>query len=164
MAAEGGAVPEEVTLVTSDGQEFQVAEQDAVVSPTIRQMIEDGLGNRRFTLPNVTSQDIPKVIAFAQKLVESRAAAAGDGPYADHEADIAWAKDLVQVDPTSLTRLILAAHYLEMDDLLHFACERAAEVMAGRTADEIQKMFSLKCVVTPAEQAEIQKKNEWAFE
>lgn len=57
-----------------------------------------------------------------------------------------------------------AADHLGIEELLHVAREHAAEVMSGRTPEEVQKLFSLKCDLTPEEEAEIREKNKWAFE
>ncbi|KAL6657062.1 hypothetical protein ACP70R_004842 [Stipagrostis hirtigluma subsp. patula] len=155
MATEEGA-ESKITLVSSDGHEFEVAEHVAMVSPTIKRMIEDDLSNRRVLLPTIASKILLKAVDFAEDLFKSRVAAAA------LEKD-KWAKELAQMDPTSITCLILAAEHLGIDELLDLACRRAAEVMAGRTAEEVQRMFSLKCEVTSEEEAEIRKKYGWAF-
>lgn len=95
MAAEEGTVANLVTLVSSDGHEFEVAEEVAVVSPTIKRLIEEGLGNRRITLPNITSKILKIVVEFAAEFHNANV----DDPDADPEGDNAWGEELDNVDP-----------------------------------------------------------------
>ncbi|OEL21718.1 hypothetical protein BAE44_0017260 [Dichanthelium oligosanthes] len=90
MAAQQGAGPEPVNLVSAEGNEFEVPETVALLSPTITRMIGDG---RRVFLPTIRSKILAKVIEFAENLLDSRATAdaavAGDVEV-DYEMDLSW--------------------------------------------------------------------------
>ena len=43
-------------------------------------------------------------------------------------------------------------------------CQTVADMIKGRTPEEIRKTFYIKNDFTPEEEAEIRKENQWAFE
>ncbi|KAF8679136.1 hypothetical protein HU200_045901 [Digitaria exilis] len=85
-----------IVLVSKEGDEFEVEERLALLSPTITRMIEDG---SRISLPSIRSKILTKLIEFARKSVDSQAAATHD---------LSWGEDFVcTIDPPCLTQLIL---------------------------------------------------------
>merc|ERR1712072_1414082 len=60
--------------------------------------------------------------------------------------------------------MILAANYLDIKDLLELTCEKVASMIKGKTPEEIRKVFNTQNDFTPAEEDEIRKENQWAFE
>lgn len=98
-----------IVLVSKEGDEFEVEERLALLSPTITRMIEDG---SRISLPSIRSKILTKLIEFARKYVDSQAAATHD---------LSWGEDFVcTIDPPCLTQLILVS--LGSPLLLGFAC------------------------------------------
>jgi len=94
------AASKKVTLMSSDGETFEVEEAVALLSQTIRHMIEDDCANNTIPLPNVTGATLSKVIEYCTK----HAAAT---PSAADEDLTAWDADFVKVDQTTLFDLIL---------------------------------------------------------
>ncbi|KAI5343201.1 hypothetical protein L3X38_011077 [Prunus dulcis] len=60
--------------------------------------------------------------------------------------------------------LILAANYLNIKSLLNLTCEVVADMIKGKTPEEIHKTFNIMNDFTPEEEEEICKENQWAFE
>jgi len=56
-----------------------------------------------------------------------------------------------------------AANYLNIKDLLDLTCQAAADMIKGKTPDEIRKIFNIKNDFTPEEEEEIRRDNQWAF-
>jgi len=56
-----------------------------------------------------------------------------------------------------------AANYLNIKDLLDVTCQAAADMIKGKTPDEIRKIFNIKNDFTPEEEEEIRRDNQWAF-
>ncbi|KAL0914018.1 hypothetical protein M5K25_017515 [Dendrobium thyrsiflorum] len=164
MASDEG---KKVTLKSSDGEEFLVEETVAMESQTIRHMIEDGCADSGIPLPNVNSKILSKVIEYSKKHVESaaKAAAAGGGDEKTAEEDLkGWDSDFVKVDQATLFDLILAANYLNIKGLLDLTCQTVADMIKGKTPEEIRKTFNIKNDFTPEEEEEIRRENQWAFE
>ncbi|NP_001352203.1 SKP1-like protein 1A [Cicer arietinum] len=148
------------TLKSSDGEAFEVDEAVAVESQTIKHMIEDDCAGNGIPLPNVTSKILAKVIEYCKKHVE--AATSDDKPTEDDLK--AWDSDFVKVDQATLFELILAANYLNIKNLLDLTCMTVADMIKGKTPEEIRKTFNIKNDFTPEEEEEVRRENQWAFE
>ncbi|CAO2148796.1 unnamed protein product [Urochloa humidicola] len=176
MATEGEK--KMITLKSSDGEEFEVEEAVAMESQTIRHMIEDDCADNGIPLPNVNSKILSKVIEYCNKHVHAAAAAAAASKAGSDDAGAAaanstaasgedlknWDADFVKVDQATLFDLILAANYLNIKGLLDLTCQTVADMIKGKTPEEIRKTFNIKNDFTPEEEEEIRRENQWAFE
>ncbi|GJN38541.1 hypothetical protein PR202_gb27595 [Eleusine coracana subsp. coracana] len=164
-----------ITLKSSDGEEFVIEEAVAMESQTIRHMIEDDCADNGIPLPNVDSKILSKVIQYCSKHVKAvpaKAAASDEagastasnsGTTGDNDLK-AWDAEFVQVDQATLFDLILAANYLNIEGLLDLTCQTVADMIKGKTPEEIRKTFNIKNDFTPEEEEEIRKENQWVFE
>ncbi|CAJ1930492.1 unnamed protein product [Sphenostylis stenocarpa] len=149
-----------ITLKSSDGEAFEVDEAVALESQTIKHMIEDDCADSGIPLPNVTSKILAKVIEYCKKHVD---AANPDDKPSDEDLK-AWDADFVKVDQATLFDLILAANYLNIKSLLDLTCQTVADMIKGKTPEEIRKTFNIKNDFTPEEEEEVRRENQWAFE
>ncbi|GLT86071.1 hypothetical protein SLE2022_042340 [Rubroshorea leprosula] len=149
-----------ITLKSSDGETFEVEEAVAVMSQTINHMIEDGCADSVIPLPNVTSKILSKVLEYCKKHVDGDA----DKDKAGDDELKAWDAEFVKVDQNTLFDLILAANFLNIKRLLDLTCETVADIIKGKTPEEIRKTFNIKNDFTPEEEEEVRKENQWAFE
>ncbi|XP_058106666.1 SKP1-like protein 1A [Magnolia sinica] len=152
-----------VTLKSSDGEEFVIDEAVALKSQTIKHMIDDDCTDNGIPLPNVTSKILSKVIEYCKKHVE--VAASKNPDFRSNEDDVkAWDADFVKVDQATLFDLILAANYLNTKSLLDLTCQTVADMIKGKTPEEIRQTFNIKNDFTHEEEEEIRQENQWAFE
>ncbi|KAE9606622.1 hypothetical protein Lal_00026213 [Lupinus albus] len=152
--------PKKITLKSSDGEAFEVEEAVALESQTIKHMIEDDCADNGIPLPNVTSKILAKVIEYCKKHVD--ATTSEEKP---NDEDLkAWDADFVKVDQATLFDLILAANYLNIKSLLDLTCQTVADMIKGKTPEEIRKTFNIKNDFTPEEEEEVRRENQWAFE
>ncbi|KAG5246518.1 hypothetical protein OIU76_001302 [Salix suchowensis] len=149
-------------LRSSDGESFEVDEAVAVESQTIKHMIEDDCADNGIPLPNVTSKILAKVIEYCKKHVECPNS--DDRPSSSADDLKAWDAEFVKVDQATLFDLILAANYLNIKNLLDLTCQRVADMIKGKTPEEIRKTFNIKNDFTPEEEEEVRRENQWAFE
>ncbi|KAI4314727.1 hypothetical protein L6164_027606 [Bauhinia variegata] len=149
-----------ITLKSSDGEAFEVDEAVALESQTIKHMIEDDCADSGIPLPNVTSKILAKVIEYCKKHVE----AASSEEKTSEEDLKAWDAEFVKVDQATLFDLILAANYLNIKSLLDLTCQTVADMIKGKTPEEIRKTFNIKNDFTPEEEEEVRRENQWAFE
>ncbi|CAL9242451.1 unnamed protein product [Arabidopsis halleri] len=164
-----------ITLKSSDGENFEIDEAVALESQTIKHMIEDDCADNGIPLPNVTSKILSKVIEYCKKHVEAAAksettadaAAAATTTVASGSSDEdlkTWDSDFIKVDQGTLFDLILAANYLNIKGLLDLTCQTVADMIKGKTPEEIRKTFNIKNDFTPEEEEEVRRENQWAFE
>ncbi|CBI37864.3 unnamed protein product, partial [Vitis vinifera] len=111
-------------------------------------------------LPNVTSKILAKVIEYCKKHVETPKAE----EHAVNDELKAWDADFVKVDQATLFDLILAADYLDIKSLSDLTCQTVADMMKGKTAEEIRKTLNIKNDLTPEEEEEIRRENRWIFD
>ncbi|KAG8364419.1 hypothetical protein BUALT_Bualt19G0126800 [Buddleja alternifolia] len=163
------AVQKMIVLESSDGEAFEVEEAVAVESEKIKHMIDNECADTTIQLPNVTSKILAKVIEYCKRHVDAAAAAAKDGalPAGEKVADDdlkAFDTEFVKVDQDTLFDLIRAAHFLDIKSLLDLTCQTIADMIKGKTPDEIRRYFKVKNEFTPEEEEEVRRENAWAFE
>lgn len=125
-------------------------------SETIKHMIEADCADSIIPLPNVTSNILVKVIEYCKKHEKETDKVA--------ESLNSFDAEVVKVDQDTLFDLILAANYLDIKGLLDLTCKTVADMMRGRTPEEIRNIFHIKNDYTPEEEADVRKENAWAFE
>ncbi|KAL5722202.1 suppressor of kinetochore protein mutant [Ranunculus cassubicifolius] len=70
----------------------------------------------------------------------------------------------MKIDQAVLFDLIMAANYLNVKGLLDLTCQTVADMIKGKTPEEIRKTFGIENDFTPEEEAELRRENQWAFE
>ncbi|GLJ58815.1 hypothetical protein SUGI_1479070 [Cryptomeria japonica] len=152
-----------VKLKSSDDEMFEVDEAVAFESETIKNMIEDTGVESVVPLPNVNSKILAKVIEYCKYHVD--AAKTSEETTAISELDVkTWDKEFVKVDQATLFDIILAANYLNIKKLLDLTCQTVADMIKGKTPEEIRKIFNIKNDYTPEEEEEVRRENQWAFD
>ncbi|KAJ3690005.1 hypothetical protein LUZ61_019169 [Rhynchospora tenuis] len=174
-----GVEGKKITLKSSDGEVFEVLEVVAMESQTIRHMIEDDCAENSIPLPNVNSKILSKVIEYCKKHVAAadEASAASKAPAEEGSAAATatatkpsdedlkkWDTEFVKVDQATLFDLILAANYLNIKGLLDLTCQTVADMIKGKSPEEIRKTFNIKNDFSAEEEEEIRRENQWAFE
>mmetsp|Transcript_16349 Transcript_16349/g.19614 ORF Transcript_16349/g.19614 Transcript_16349/m.19614 type:complete len:157 (+) Transcript_16349:139-609(+) len=153
---------EKVKLRSSDEEMFEVDQEVANQSTMIRNMIEDTGIDCPIPLPNVTSKILAKVVEYCTYHVN--ASKVDDNKKTSEEDIKSWDTDFVKVDQATLFELILAANYLNIKNLLDLTCLTVANMIKGKTPEEIRKTFNIKNDFTPDEEEEVKRENQWAFE
>uniref|UniRef100_A0A673WDI0 S-phase kinase-associated protein 1 n=1 Tax=Salmo trutta TaxID=8032 RepID=A0A673WDI0_SALTR len=75
-----------------------------------------------------------------------------------------WDQEFLKVDQGTLFELILAANYLDIKGLLDVTCKTVANMIKGKTPEEIRKTFNIKNDFTEEEEAQVRKENQWCEE
>ena len=73
-----------------------------------------------------------------------------------------WDREFINVDQGTLFEVILAANYLDIKGLLDLGCKTVANMIKGKSVEEIRKTFNITNDFTPEEEEKIRKENEWA--
>jgi len=155
-----------VTLTTSDNESFTVEKEVAERSVLIKNMLEDvGESDQPIPLPNVNAAVLKKVLEYCDhhRSDPLPAAETENDDNRKRTTDISeWDQKFIQVDQEMLFEIILAANYLDIKALLDVGCKTVANMIKGKTPDEIRKLFNIVNDFTPEEEAQIKKENEWA--
>eukprot|EP00253_Pinus_taeda_P001197 PITA_01197 len=151
-----------VTLKSSDNVLFDVTDAVAFESEYIKMMIEDTDTANAIPLPNVSSKILSKVIEYCEYHVKAQMLAAGKSAISEDEIRI-WDEEFVKVDEATLCDLILAANYLNIENLLDLTCQTVADMIKEKTPEEIRKIFNIEKDFTTAEEEEVRRENQWAF-
>jgi S-phase kinase-associated protein 1 len=157
-----------VKLQASDNTEgfIEVEENVAKMSQTISNMLED-LGNSDLPVPlhNVSTKILTKVVEYCKYHVENPETQPSDSQTDKTSLDITpWDKNFCEMDQETLFELILAANFLDIKPLLDLTCKTVANMIKGKSPEEIRKTFNIKNDFTPEEEEQIRKENEWCEE
>ncbi|CAL3965830.1 hypothetical protein PZA11_002675 [Diplocarpon coronariae] len=156
-----------ITLVSNDGVSVTVDKQVAEKSMLIKNMIDD-LGdaalNTDVPIPNVNEQVLKKVIEWCEHHKNDPATLADDDSDSRKKTtDIEeWDQKFMQVDQEMLFEIILASNYLDIKPLLDVGCKTVANMIKGKSPEEIRKTFNITNDFTPEEEEQIRRENEWA--
>ena len=159
-----------IKIQSNEGEVFTVETEIAKKSGTIRNMLED-LGmeedadnEEAVPLPNVSTHILKKVIQWSTHHKDEPTPV--DDPDAQKRTDdiSSWDLDFLKVDQGTLFELILAANYLDIKGLLDVTCKTVANMIKGKSPEEIRRTFNIKNDFTPAEEEQIRKENEWCEE
>ncbi|KAK2379030.1 SKP1 protein 1B [Trifolium repens] len=144
-----------INLKSSDGEIFEIDTAVAMESQTLKHMIEDCADNTTITAQNVTSNILAKVVEFLKKHVEA----------ASSETCLkAWDAEFVKVDQGTLIDLINAADYLNIPSLLDLTCKAVADIMNGKTPEEIRNTFHIVNDYSLGEEEKVRRELRWAFD
>lgn len=135
-----------IKLQSSDKQIIEVDEavgrKMKIVSTLLKDMPNDP---GPIPLMNVEAASLKLVIQWLEKHVD-------DPPHGEEDFDTKRAREIPPWDKSflgalpdeKLFELMLAANYLDVEDLLEVACKTVAQSMVGKSADEIRERFGLE--------------------
>ena len=126
-------------LRSSDGQTFEVDEKVAFESVTIKNMIEDmGDTEARGPIPlrNVSSDILVKIIEYCKFHTDT------SDPARSEETVKAWDTEFMKEEYPTIFEIILASNYLDIKSLLDLSSQTIADVVKGKSPDEIRETFA----------------------
>ncbi|KAE8671043.1 Nuclear transcription factor Y subunit C-2 isoform 1 [Hibiscus syriacus] len=152
------------TLISGDNHEFEVDEAVAMDFGTIKTFFDENpdASMEPIPLPNVSSKYLSTIIDYCKFHLALRArdhsSAADDETKAYHE-------ELVKpLDNESMMELALAAHYLDVKDMVDVISQGIADRIKNKSVEYARELFGIENDYTPEEEAELRAQYEWAFE
>lgn len=152
---------EMVMLDASTGQQFTVPVPVAKMSVTLNGLIEDAGTENPIPIPNVTGPVLDHVLKYCRRKYENPPTIAEDGTVQEKPEETEWNQEFVKVDQATLFELILAANYLDIKSLLDLTCKTVANMIKGKTPEEIRVIFNIKNDFTPEEEEAVKNENSW---
>ncbi|KAL6712816.1 hypothetical protein ACLMJK_009657 [Lecanora helva] len=165
--AQAEKTPQMIKLTSSDNVEIPVERTVAERSILIKNMMED-IGeqtmNEAVPIPNVNEPVLRKVLEWCTHHKDDPPVTTDDDADSRKKTtDIdEWDQKFMQVDQEMLFEIILAANYLDIKQLLDVGCKTVANMIKGKTPEEIRKTFNIQNDFTPEEEDQIRRENEWA--
>lgn len=156
-----------IKLQSSDHVEITVDRQVAERSILIKNLLED-IGDQTVDeavpIPNVNEAVLNKVIEWCtHHKADPPSSTEDDADSRKKTTDIdEWDQKFMQVDQEMLFEIILAANYLDIKALLDVGCKTVANMIKGKSPEEIRKTFNIQNDFTPEEEDQIRRENEWA--
>nr|XP_041633042.1 S-phase kinase-associated protein 1-like [Drosophila kikkawai] len=137
-----------VRLESSDKEIFTINLEVIKCSDTIRTALKD-LGDLDdcgvFPLPNVSSMILRMVLNWATYHKDDPIVLEEDDSKEKCSDDLCpWDVQFLNVDQGTLFELILAANYLNIQGLLTATCKTVANMIKGKTPDEIRATFAIE--------------------
>jgi len=141
-----------------------VAERSVLIKNMVEDMGEEAFDTEVIPIPNVNEAVLKKVLEWCEHHRNDPA------PTNDDETDSRkkstdideWDQKFMQVDQEMLFEIILAANYLDIKALLDVGCKTVANMIKGKSPEEIRKTFNIQNDFTPEEEDQIRRENEWA--
>ncbi|KAG0648397.1 E3 ubiquitin ligase complex SCF subunit [Hyphodiscus hymeniophilus] len=157
----------QIILLSNDGVQVTVDRLVAERSMLIKNMLED-LGDTALEtpvpIPNVNESVLKKVIEWCEHHKNDPPTTVDDDSDSRKKTtDIEeWDQKFMQVDQEMLFEIILASNYLDIKPLLDVGCKTVANMIKGKSPEEIRKTFNITNDFTPEEEEQIRRENEWA--
>ncbi|CAR27953.1 hypothetical protein ZYGR_0AK04460 [Zygosaccharomyces rouxii] len=162
----------QVVLVSGEGEKFtvdrKIAERSLLLKNYLNDMHDSVLDDSDededvvMPIPNVRSSVLQKVIEWAEHHRDSTFPDEDDDDSRKSAPMDSWDREFLKVDQEMLYEIIQAANYLNIKPLLDAGCKVVAEMIRGRSAEEIRRTFNIVNDFTPEEEAAIRRENEWA--
>jgi len=161
---EPGDIENPQRVASSEGEELYVAKKLLEKSELLKGMMQDVVNDQGpIPLPNVAMNVLKKVLEWADHHKDDPVEEKEDESRNKKSTDIDdWDQKFMQVDQEMLFEIILAANYLDIKPLLDTGCKTVANMIKGKSPEEIRKTFNITNDFTPEEEAQIKKENEWA--
>jgi len=137
---------------------IEVYAMDLTKSPVLMDLIRNSSSDV-IVIPNITLATMLKVIQFCQ--YESINPEAFEAPLDELNESM---RQFVDIEQSELFELIMAANYLDIKTLLDVSSKAAADMIRGRSTEEIRIMFNIKNDFTPEEEEQIERENSWIME
>ncbi|KAI2471514.1 E3 ubiquitin ligase SCF complex, Skp subunit [Annulohypoxylon bovei var. microspora] len=156
-----------IRLQSNDNIKIDVEKTVAERSLLIKNMLEDlgpNADGQTIPIPNVTEPVLRKVIEWCEHHRNDPPATNEDeSDNRKKTTDIdEWDQKFMQVDQEMLFEIILASNYLDIKALLDVGCKTVANMIKGKSPEEIRKTFNITNDFTHEEEEQIRRENEWA--
>ena len=156
----------QIKLRSSDSEIFEVDVEIAKMSETIKTLLEESCldddDEEPIPLPDVNAAILRKVIEWSIHHKDDPPPAADEENREKRTENIEpYDQEFLKVDQGTLFELILAANYLDIKGLLDVTCKTVANMIKGKTPEEIRKTFNIKNEFTAEEEEKVRKENEW---
>lgn len=145
-----------VKLRASGGEIIEVEEAVAQESGLIRRALEYKLGAEVIPIANISAPVLNNIMAYCRKHTL-------DKPRKKEDLD-EWVVQFLDIDPLRLGDLAVSANFLEVDGLRDKILDKVAEMIMGKSPEDIRALLHIENDFSPEEEKAIRDKCPWAFQ
>ncbi|KAL7798363.1 E3 ubiquitin ligase SCF complex, Skp subunit [Trichoderma ceciliae] len=167
--AEAKPAQQKIWLVSNDNATMEVDRAVVERSMLLKNMLEDLSGadvsqENPIPIPNVNEAVLRKVVEWCEHHRNDPVTTPDDESDARKKTtDIEeWDQKFMQVDQEMLFEIILASNFLDIKPLLDVGCKTVANMIKGKSPEEIRKTFNITNDFSAEEEEQIRRENEWA--
>jgi len=87
-----------------------------------------------------------------------------ENPFTQNEDEkymTSWDEQFCNVDRDSIFALVLAANYLDYKELLETTTQKIADMIKGKTPEQIRELFQVESDFNESELEQVRKENQW---
>ena len=143
-----------VTLVSSDGNKFMVERKVLKLSTTISDLLADCEEITTLDvipITNIKGNVLQKVLDYCEHHVNDEQLNT-ENLYKDIDP---WDAEFYNVELKFLFDIIMASNYLSIKSLLDVGCKIIANMIKGKTVEQIRETFNIPIDFSPNEEQEI---------
>lgn len=155
-----------LTLVSNDGEKYQISEKAAKRSQLIKGIIDDYPNDPELPLHNVKGSILQRIITYLEHYRDNDPREI-ERPLPSNnfnECVDPWDYNFIDTDLDSIFELILASNYMDVKPLMELASSKVASIIKGKSTEEIRKTFNIQNDFTPEEEAQIREENQWCMD
>ncbi|MES1919829.1 hypothetical protein MHBO_001589 [Bonamia ostreae] len=152
-----------LNLLSKEEESHPIDIDIAMKSSLIRTIWEGDRTERAIPLINVGSSELKKVIEFLKyhKNVPFEPIPTPLKSKNMREIVPEWDANFIEMDQSSLFKIILAANYLDIRDLLDLSCAKVATMIKGKSVEAIRECFGIENDFTKEELKAVKIENGW---
>lgn len=155
-----------ITLVSSDGEKFQISEKAARRSQLIKGISDDYPDDPEVPLHNVKGNILQKIITYLENYKDNEPREI-ERPLPTNnfsECIDSWDYQYIDLELDDIFAIILAANYMDIKPLMELASAKVASIIKGKSPEDIRKTFNIQNDFTAEEEAQIREENQWCME
>jgi len=157
-------IEENITLITSEKKEYIVNKKIVLISELVKNLIEDGCDGSIY-LENVSNEDLEKIIIYCKNHVDDVIEEPVPETVLDNDADFPKQKEFedfseldqnfIDMDIEKISSLVMAANFMIVNGLIKLCCHKIANLMKGKTTEEMRILFNVTNDFTPEEEQKL---------
>jgi S-phase kinase-associated protein 1 len=158
---------EKVMIITTDAKRLYMSRPAAEMCKTIANLVGELGVDSPIPVPSVTESIMLIVIEYCQYKEQYPNPPESEDKKDERRTDniLPWDKDfMAKLEQPVLFDTIMAANFLECKDLLDLGCKTVANMIKGKSVEELRTTFHLKNEFTPEEEKKVREENEWCDE
>lgn len=157
----------QVILISGDDERFPIdlviAQKSVLIKHMIDDLMPDGLTEDfEIPAPNARGNVLAKVLEWCEHHRNSVFSEDDDEDTRKSTPVDEWDRTFLKVDQEMLYEIISAANYLNVKPLMDAGCKVVAEMIKGKSPEELRRLFNIINDFSPEEEAAIRRENEWA--